>query len=365
MKRNNFRFLVIGTNFISDNFAKAVAAVNSAATLGFTEKSEVCRPTFRSDLNPEDITDTYFEPTLFGVAVGHDCKITAVMSRKNETGTAFCQKHSLDARVVNTLEEAVALYDEGVFDAAYVASPNLCHEEQSVFLLKHGISVLCEKPIATSVDGYRLMREAADNSGAHLMEAMRPAHDGVIEKIRTLIKEISPIRTAHFEFSQYSSRYDRFKNGENVNTFNPEMGNSALFDLGVYAVADALLLFGKPESVKYDSVFLENGFECSGNMIFTYNGMTLSVTYSKVSEGINPSAINGENGAITIDRLSEPKVVKIRRGKKGEPEDIDFVPTQNNMVFEISDFISVCEGNTEIESVCSSLSEAQMQILSR
>ena len=66
----------------------------------------------------------------------------AIYSRNEETGREFAKKYHLDA--VFTDLEAFASSD--AFDAAYIASPNLCHFEQAMCLLRHGKHVLLEKP---------------------------------------------------------------------------------------------------------------------------------------------------------------------------------------------------------------------------
>lgn len=295
------RFLVIGTNFISDLFADAAARMP-------------------------------------------DASVTAVLSRREDTGRAFASRNALNVQVATNPDAALELYKDGVYDAVYIASPNSLHEEQSVFFLTRGIPVLCEKPVATSSDSFARMRSAAKRGGAVLMEAMRPVHDPVLNDIRRAVwEEIGVVRSAHIEFSQYSSRYDRFLSGEAVNTFNPAMGNSALYDLGVYTVATAQALFGLPEAVQGAGIRLENGFEASGAAIFTYPTFVCSLSWSKVAKAAAPSVILGERGAVTIDRTSEPKDVRIRRGA-GEPEPLGIAPAENNMVYEIADFIAAVSG---------------------
>ena len=286
------RFLVIGTNFISDLFADAIRRLH---------------------------------------ADGIDAAIGAVLSRRAETGRAYLERCGAayvpaagEENVACDPEAAEGLRLRGAFDAVYVASPNVCHESQSVFFLERGVPVLCEKPAALTPASLAKIGAAAKSGGAVFMEAMRPTHDPVLRAICQAIGEIAPVRSAHFEFSQYSSRYDRFLAGERVNTFDPSMGNSALYDLGVYALADALALFGEPTFVTGAVSRLENGFEASG-------------------AAAAPSVILGEHGAITIDRLSEPKDVQIRRGRGGfEPLGIE--PAENNMVYEIADFIAAAKG---------------------
>lgn len=291
------RFLVIGTNFISDLFADAVMRTPGAS-------------------------------------------VTAVLSRREDTGRAFLEKHALEGQTATNLASAFALFERGVFDAAYVASPNALHEEQSVFFLERGVPVLCEKPAALSPESLERILAAAGRGNAVFMEAMRPVHDPVLNEIRRAVKaEIGEVRAAHIEFSQYSSRYDRFLAGEAVNTFNPAMGNSSLYDLGVYTIATAQALFGPPLAVQSSATRLANGFEASGAALFTYPTFVCTLSWSKVAKNAAPSFILGERGAVTIDRTSEPKDVQIRRGA-GEFEPLGITPAVNNMVFEIADFMA-------------------------
>lgn len=64
----------------------------------------------------------------------------AIYSRNEETGREFAKKYHLDA--VFTDLEAFAASD--AFDTAYIASPNICHFEQAMCLLRHGKHVLLE-----------------------------------------------------------------------------------------------------------------------------------------------------------------------------------------------------------------------------
>ena len=134
----------------------------------------------------------------------------------------------------------------------YIASPNALHIPQSEYFLGHGINVLCEKPAAADEISLEAAIAAAERSGAVFAEAMRPAHDPAIARIRSALGEIGPIRSARFEFTQYSSRYDRFLAGERVNTFDRTLGNAALLDLGVYAISLSLIHICSPQRRRTD-----------------------------------------------------------------------------------------------------------------
>ena len=296
------RFAVVGTNFISDNF------VDAALSSGVAE-------------------------------------ISAVFSRRLDTGRLFAEKHGL-AKVYTDYGEM--LCDTEV-DAVYVASPTVCHYEHSLAALRAGKHVLCEKMICTSTSQLTELRCEADKRGLVLLEAMRPDFDPAYDAIRDNIAKIGRIRRATLEFCQYSSRYDKFLSGEVLNAFDPKMKNSALADIGIYPLHMAHALFGEPIGVHSSAIFLHNGFEGAGNITLEYDGALVSIVYSKISDSVNPSVVEGERGSILIDKISAP--TRITLCSRREPPRVvweDSVP--NNMVFEVRAFASMAEGSSSPRS---------------
>ena len=291
------RFAVVGTNFISDNFVDAVTA------------SEVA-------------------------------EITAVFSRKLDTGRHFAEKNGL-TKVYIDYEEM--LRDEDV-DAVYVASPTFCHFAHARMALRAGKHVLCEKMMCTSSDEVAELRQEARLRGLVLLEAMRPDFDPAYDAIRENIDRIGKIRRATLEFCQYSSRYDRFLSGEVLNAFDPAIKNSALADIGIYPLHMAHALFGAPTGVSASAIFLCNGFEGAGNITLRYDGALVGIVYSKISDSANPSVIEGERGSILIDKISAPTRITLCP-RRESPVIIweDTVP--NNMVFEVRAFASMISGD--------------------
>lgn len=276
---------------------------------------------------------------------GVEC--AAVYSRKAETGAAFAQKHGIP-KVETDLETFLSLPQ---VDAVYVASPNAFHYPQTMAAIAHGKHVLCEKPIALDSGELSDMIRAAKEQGVVLLEAMRPAFDPALAAFASAFLEIGPLRHARFEFCQYSSRYDRFKNGEILNAFQPALGNAALMDIGVYAVHVCVKLFGLPlgadgqsdaptgfpPSFFAQAVKLSNGFEGLGRIFLPYPGFSAEILYSKITESVQPSIVTGENGSVTIDKLSMPShVILTRRGK--EPEELSFEKRKCNMEYEVEEF---------------------------
>ncbi|MBN1674232.1 MAG: Gfo/Idh/MocA family oxidoreductase [Kiritimatiellae bacterium] len=80
-----------------------------------------------------------------------------------------------------------ALIESGEVDAVSICSPPVAHEEAAVCALAHGIHVLCEKPLAHTVESGRRMVAAAAGSGALLMTAFRHRFLPAIQTLRSLL----------------------------------------------------------------------------------------------------------------------------------------------------------------------------------
>jgi predicted dehydrogenase len=264
----------------------------------------------------------------------------AVLSRKEETGRAFAEKHGIP-HVYTEMEDFLS---SGV-EAVYIATPNVCHKEQARAALLRGISVLSEKPMTLSLYDTEELFSVAEGTGAVLMEAMRPVHDPGWAAIMAHLDEIGILRSVHLEFCQYSSRYDKFRAGVVENAFNPALGNAAVMDIGVYPLHMAAYLFGRPLGVRSASVFLENGFEGAGNAILTYEGgFLLDVAWSKITQSKNPSVFLGEDGSITVDKISSPARIELcRRGEA--PVLLPTSPEENNMEYELRAFLRAIGGD--------------------
>lgn len=293
---------MIGTNFISDDFCAAAAQVPGA-------------------------------------------ELFAVYSRKQETGGAFAAKHGIP-RVYTDYDEFL---DCGL-DAVYVASPNFAHCSQTLKALDHKKHVLCEKVMAVNEQEVRSMIDCALENNVVLLEAMRPDFDPAYDLIEQNLPRIGKLRRATFEFCQYSSRYDSFREGIIQNAFNPELGNAAVMDIGVYCIHSLVRLFGAPKNVKAFSTKLSNGFDGSGIVLLEYEDMTAEAVYSKIAVSVNPSVLQGEDGSIMIDYISKPESVSLRLRESardtlagGTIEKLPYTPVKNNMIFEIQEFLKLIE----------------------
>lgn len=268
----------------------------------------------------------------------------AVYSRSLETGKEFAEKYGLSL-VFDRLED---LADCPEVDAVYVASPICCHFAQSKLMLEHGKHVLCEKPVTTNAKELAILLETAKENHVVFLEAMRFVHDDALDIIEAHLPEIGTLRRVTFEFTQYSSRYDRVRAGEQgINAFNPELSNGSIMDMGCYCVHGIARLFGRPERVHGACAKLESGFDGNGIILMQYPGFVAEAVYSKVSRQAAPTTLMGEDGSVLIDDINHIKRIWLQP-RKGEARDLEYrekLPT--NMMYELRNFCAMVRGDMD------------------
>jgi predicted dehydrogenase len=109
------------------------------------------------------LAQRYYCPALGQLAQDGLFKVAALVDPVAERRDAL-HKHFTEAALLQDINQ---LSDLGI-DLAIVATPPHCHATQSISLLNSGISVLCEKPMATSLIDANAMIEAASHSTAIL-----------------------------------------------------------------------------------------------------------------------------------------------------------------------------------------------------
>lgn len=266
---------------------------------------------------------------------GKDFELTAVYSRTLERARAFgFQKGRLQY-----FDDLEAFANSDCIDAVYVASPNCCHHDQVMTLLKAGKHVLCEKPMASNYREAQEMFAEAERQNLILLEGMRSIYAPSFQKMLPYMETLGTIRRATLQYCQYSSRYDNYKRGIIENAFKPELSNGALMDIGVYVVSCMIRLFGAPKSIKASGIKLQNGVDGAGTILMEYPDMIGEAIYSKITDSAMPSQIQGEDASMLVQEIDNIKDLRIVR--KGVVQSIHFEQSDNILNYETQEFIKM------------------------
>lgn len=225
----------------------------------------------------------------------------AAYSRDISRAEAFAEKNGAEL-CFDSLEE-MSLCDE--IDAVYIASPNSLHFEQSLLFLQAGKNVLCEKPAVIYPHQLEKLYAEADSRGLIFMEAIMFLYQPELLKLKTAIRSIGTLSSAHLDFSQLSSKYKLLSESFTPNIFNPKLCTGCLMDIGIYNVYTAIELFGEPQKITAVSRFMSTGADSHGTAIFDYPELQVTLNYSKVAQSHADSQILADKGAVLIGSISQ------------------------------------------------------------
>ncbi len=294
-------------------------------------------------IGTNNITDWF----LKGAFMDNRFELMAVCSRSKDKALEFARKHN--APLIFTSLEDMASSSE--VDAIYIATPNSLHARHAILCMSHGKHVLCEKPLASNAKEVYAMIEASQRYGVALMEAMKTTLTPNFRYLLSHLNEAGKLRRFFASYCQYSSRYDKLKEGVVLNAFRPDLSNGAVMDIGVYTIYPMVTLFGKPEKIIANGLILPTGVDGQGTVMFRYPDMEASVIYSKIANSYLPSEIEGEQGTVSIYDIHDFRKMDFHSCpgrelvKWGETEYMD------EYYYELKEFINVIEAEKTESSI--------------
>jgi predicted dehydrogenase len=169
-------------------------------------------------------------------------QLVAVASREEH----HAKKYASQWEIPQAFASYEDMLESDLIDAVYISLPNHLHAEWTVKFLESGKHILCEKPLALSLEEVDQMITASQSSGCVLAEAFMYRHHPQSKLAGDWVRsgrlgEVSLVRGI-FSF--------KIQNRENIRLY-PEMGGGSLWDLGVYPLSLAQYVMGEPPEKVY------------------------------------------------------------------------------------------------------------------
>lgn len=245
--------------------------------------------------------------------------------------------------------DASEMIKKADIDTVYVAAPNSLHYELCRTALECRKNVICEKPFTSNYEEAVQLSALADKNDLILVEAVTTHYLPNTLKIKEMLPRLGDIKIVYTNYSQYSSRYDSFKNGVILPAFDPAKSGGALMDLNIYNVNFLVHLFGKPEKVEYYAN-IEREIDTSGILILDYGSFkTVSIGAKDCSAPVTCS-IQGNAGCITmtspVNILSGFKFYSTESKQKvaaDSANEDDYNGGRHRMYFEFAEFVRMVE----------------------
>lgn len=163
-------------------------------------------------------------------------KLLAVASRSQETADAYAKEKKIP-RAHGSYE---ALLADPEIDVIYNSLPNHLHAEWTIKAVEAGKHVLCEKPLALSVDEVDAIQAAARQYGRIVAEAFMYRHHPQTLKVQEMVKDssIGTVKLIRGSFS-YALSHDGDVR------MNPEWGGGSIWDVGCYPISYGRSVLGE------------------------------------------------------------------------------------------------------------------------
>lgn len=169
-----------------------------------------------------------------GVQSASNSELMGLASRRPEAGARAADRWSIP-RVYHSYDD---LLTDPEIDAVYIPLPNHVHAEWTVRAADARKHVLCEKPLALSLDEVKEIELAASRNKVHVMEAFMYRFLPRWHRAEEMVWSgaIGDPRIVRIGFGFYHPPA-----GYNIR-FDPEVGGGIIWDMGCYAVNMARML---------------------------------------------------------------------------------------------------------------------------
>jgi predicted dehydrogenase len=261
-------------------------------------------------------------------------RLVAVASRNAARAAEYAREWGID-RACGSYE---ALLAEPEIDVVYVPLPNHLHAEWTVRAARAGKHVLCEKPLALSVDEVDAVAVAAREAGVVVSEGFVYRHQPQTLKVKELVDggAVGRVRLVRGTFSFTLERPDDIR-------FRPECGGGCLWDVGCYPLSFTRFVLGQePVEVVGAQVLGPTGVdETFGGQLLFPGGVLAQVDAGFRSSPRTALEIAGTEGTILVRQPWRPEGLPILLTRGGETEEVAAGGGEDRFRLEVED-LSEC-----------------------
>lgn len=164
------------------------------------------------------------------------CRLLGVASRSAERAADYAREWGIE-RVFPSYD---AMLGDPDIEAVYIPLPNALHKEWTIRAARAGKHVLCEKPLALTVEDCDAVAVAAREGGVAVAEAFMYRHHPQTAQVREIVASgaLGPLRLVRGSFSFTLTRPGDVR-------LDPSLGGGSLWDVGCYPLGFARTVLGR------------------------------------------------------------------------------------------------------------------------
>lgn len=195
-----------------------------------------------------------------------ECMLAGVITGSPAKAREWADKYALDEKNVYSYDNMESIKDNPNIDIIYVVVPNALHADFVIRAAKAGKHVICEKPMATTVEDCDRMIEACTQAGVTLSIGYRLHFEPYNLEMMRLAT------TQHYGPVQKLIAKDGLPDAEGWRLNKQLAGGGPLMDVGIYCVQAAGYIFNQQPI----AVTAQEGPKTKPNM---FNDIEESVTF--------------------------------------------------------------------------------------
>jgi len=240
-----------------------------------------------------------------------NCRITALVTGSKEKAQEYGKIYGVDSKNFYDYDSFDKIKDNKDIDAVYIVLPVGMHAEFTVRAAKAGKHVLCEKPMANTVEQCQQMIDACNAANVKLMIAYRCHYE------KYQLDSIERIRKGELGKVQYITadagrRVDPEDKRDIWRITQKLGGGGSLMDIGIYALNATRYLTGEEptEITAFESTDKSDPRfkEVEDNILFTLrfpSGILASCTSSYSIEAVSHYRVFGDKAWLDLDPATE------------------------------------------------------------
>ena len=255
------------------------------------------------------VAELYHGPALQLLVQSREIEVVVLVDPVGERLGCLAKQFS-EARCFSALESSA--FSE--VDFAIVASPPRWHEEQVLHLLRMGVHVLCEKPMATTLPEAKRMVESARVEKRLLSVGLFRRFFPTSEFIKDLIegRSLGMVRSVqwseggHFNWPAATPSF-----------FSANASGGGVFaDVGTHALDLLVWWLGEPSSIDYEDDAM-GGLEANGHARLGFGGgQQASLRLSRDTSITNGTRVDFDAGSVWFQGASANTLVLETKGSR-------------------------------------------------
>ncbi|MGV9172832.1 MAG: Gfo/Idh/MocA family protein [Promethearchaeia archaeon] len=246
---------------------------------------------------------------LAGFKKLNECNVEAIASRTKEHAKQFAQKYEIPHYYYGDDAWNEMLETEDL-NAISICTPNYLHAPMILEAIKHGLHILCEKPICITQAELNEVESALEGKDLIFFVMFNKRFNPIFPMVKRILNQnlLGDLILARYYFSHYGPYESWQAQSKEKWFFDSELAGGGVFlDLGVHAIDILRYLIGEPAQV---------------------NGMNRATSCIDIKDEDNCNVLfeftNDAKGFISVSWCNHPN------------ERIEFFGTEGNLTIEPS-----------------------------